>query len=255
MDYEEIERSVENIKEIIKENSIVLLNNYFNNNHIQSEDFNNLNEILIYAIENGASIEVIQLILNHRKDKNLNIHVTIDECEKVPLFVAIAYGQWEIADELIKQQADINYSYEMNNLTYNVVDYMISTNLFNTENIKYLLEKDWNNDDHWELYCRFFSLQKIDYFNTVLYHDIHHLKCIFQTGGHYRHRKEEVDLKEIVDCHLIEKCMKTGNYDYIEKIISSSHSFNYHYINYREILREAINKYLTMEKLHERNNI
>lgn len=249
-EYNEYEIIINEIKHIIINNNIIELNNYLYKNNIQSEDYNNFNEILIFCIENGISINLIQIILSRRKNKNLNIHITIDNEEKVPLFVAIGHNQFDISDVLIENNADINYCYEMNNHTYDIIDYLLKTNRINNKNLNYLLDMNCNRIN-FNLCYKLIKHFKFKCLKTHITYYALKQKYNCQTFGLYSKRDEELNLQKILEYNMVEKSIKTNDYNYIKKILSY-HSLSYHYINYKEVLISAITKHMTPENINKK---
>jgi len=131
----------EKLKEIIKQNSLFELINYISKNNILSKDFNNFDEILIYAIKSNCSIEVIKYIINQRQDKKLNFYISINDKVKVPLFTAVANNNFQLSKFLIKNKADINYKA----LENTIFDYILDSKLLITNKVLFFI---LNNDYH-----------------------------------------------------------------------------------------------------------
>jgi len=122
------EESKEKVIEIIKDNDISKLKKCFLKGNIFYCDF------LVIAIENGASIEIIEFLLNNAKIKTLNyVFSNKNDVWKTPLSLAIEHNNFKIADLLIQYGANI----------YNIP---ITTFLFNSKNIIYILSKGVNNE-------------------------------------------------------------------------------------------------------------
>lgn len=135
------------IEALIKNGDINELKNYFNINNLESKDYNNFNDILIYSIEKNASTEIIEFIMDKRYDKNLNFFKFVppstrwssDEKKKVPLFIAIGNNNFRLADFLIKNNADIGYGiekYETSVFRNLLKDYRLNKN-----NLRYLFNR------------------------------------------------------------------------------------------------------------------
>jgi ankyrin repeat protein len=134
MNYENL---VKALKENIKYNERKKLEKFCKDNNIKSEVFNNFNEILIYTIKSNAPLENIQFLLNERHDKNLNFFNNKNE---TPLLLAISENNFEIADLLIKNDADINYMAK----NYETIEYLFKNRLLNIRNLRYVLNNGYN---------------------------------------------------------------------------------------------------------------
>jgi len=136
---EELEVIKNNVIGLINKNNIYLLRKYITENNISIKDFNNENfDILIYAIEKNASLEIIQFIINQCKYESLNYNIIQDNKSKVPLYTAISRNKFKIADLLIKNNADINY------FTPNIITYLYLVYSLNPINLKYILSHGFN---------------------------------------------------------------------------------------------------------------
>ncbi|OUM70571.1 hypothetical protein PIROE2DRAFT_19457 [Piromyces sp. E2] len=139
------EEKVENIKKIITRNSLPELRYFFKENSILSEDFNNFNEILIYTIESKkASVEILEYIINARKNKDLNFTIKLDGKYKTPLFEAVKNSAFDKADILIKNNANINYKSKHNHR--NIYYYLYYNDLLTARNLRYILNNGSNID-------------------------------------------------------------------------------------------------------------
>eukprot|EP00833_Pecoramyces_ruminatium_P015202 jgi/Orpsp1_1/1189234/evm.model.d7180000070466.1 len=86
------------IQYINNNNTIEKVKNYFQKNSINSLDFNNFNNTLLYLVKNNASPEIIEFIIKNQHDKS-NIE---------PLFYLIDHENFEIATLLLNNDANIN---------------------------------------------------------------------------------------------------------------------------------------------------
>eukprot|EP00833_Pecoramyces_ruminatium_P006548 jgi/Orpsp1_1/1180580/evm.model.c7180000073966.1 len=169
--------SKDEFEEYINENKIIL-------DHINTPNF----DVLILAIKYGVSNEIIKFIINqyvlHCGTFNYGIDMVYDRIKTsntlyylTPLLMAIGMNNFEIADLLIKYNAEINYDnsnrvscYSHETFLYyeeddekkdtlllslngiNVNDtllqilpfYVIQTYFLNTKNLKYLISKEYN---------------------------------------------------------------------------------------------------------------
>lgn len=125
---------------IIKKNNKNELKNYIEENEISLNQFNSKNfDILIVAIENNSSIEIVNYIINEGKYSNLNYYIVEDFLKyKYPFFTALENNNFEIANFLLKNNADVNF------YRRDVVNHLNSKKLLNSKNLKYLLSHGFN---------------------------------------------------------------------------------------------------------------
>jgi len=152
------DKSFENIIKLIEINELKPLQNYIQDNNIQIEKFNNsFFDILIYSIESQASIQIINFIIQQCSYTDLNYtfydngilknifnfsykHHISDNGWKVPLFSAIAFDNYEIANFLIRNKADINYITEVKKSNgKNILQYLEHIYYLNSRNLNYIL--------------------------------------------------------------------------------------------------------------------
>ncbi|ORY54348.1 hypothetical protein LY90DRAFT_647355 [Neocallimastix californiae] len=118
----------------IENNSISELDDYLQEKNISLSCFHK--DILIYAIENNSSFEMIRYLLSHYPSLNF-----ISD-RRTPLTCAISHNHFDIAELLIKHGADIHYNYDSEPFGYifeNVICYTIDKNLLNKKNLKFIL--------------------------------------------------------------------------------------------------------------------
>ena len=116
------------------------MKNYINENKINLNQFNSKNfDILIIAIESNSSLEIIEFIIKQGQYKNLNYYIAEDFLKyKYPFFTALENNNFEIADFLLKNKADVNF------YRRDVVNHLNSKKLLNNKNLKYLLSHGFN---------------------------------------------------------------------------------------------------------------
>ncbi|KAG4095691.1 ankyrin repeat-containing domain protein [Neocallimastix lanati (nom. inval.)] len=137
MDFKEENKN--NIIEIIKNNNINELKKYINENDISLNELSKVDfDILIYSIENNISIDIIKYIIGQSRYKTLNFHIIDNDVFKTPLFSAIGYNNFKIADILLKNKADINYN------NYDIINNLNKHNLLNSKNLKYILNRGFS---------------------------------------------------------------------------------------------------------------
>ena len=107
---------------MIEQNDKDALTKYFTENNIQLEEINNFDwDILIYAIENDVSMEIIQFLVQKYEECNLSFNYgveldiryvdddVISSRFENPLHLAIAKNNSEVVNLLMEKGADINF--------------------------------------------------------------------------------------------------------------------------------------------------
>jgi len=163
------------VTKLIEENKLDKLKNYINNNFVilnelsynkynyyNNDDYDNDNisfDILIFSIQNNASLEILKYIISLYKDLNYSLSYINNQWNElprnrwllnvndndnnddsfkfqfnwnVPLYTAIANNKFQISDLLIEHGADINYQ-------KNIIYFLYNENHLNIENLKYIL--------------------------------------------------------------------------------------------------------------------
>jgi len=90
--------SEDQLIEIINNNTVQGVRNYFQENNISSVNFNNFNQTLLYLVKQNASSEIIEFIIENQHDKS----------NKEPLFYCIDHENFKIANILLDNDANIN---------------------------------------------------------------------------------------------------------------------------------------------------
>jgi len=120
--------------EILEKNNLSEFDNFIKENNIELKEFKTKNfDIIVYAIENDISESIIEYIIIHGKYETLNFDIIENNQFKVPLFEALKKSNFNTADILIKNNADINY------LDCNILYQLYQQNFLNNKNLKYIL--------------------------------------------------------------------------------------------------------------------
>jgi hypothetical protein len=131
------------ITDIIKRNNIMELREFMQKNDISLSDLSTESyDLLVYAIENNISDDIIRLILSHYPTLNYYFFDNEEgtEVEKSPLSSAIAEDNFKLADLLIQNKADINYKLFFNDIIKNLT----INKLLDDKNLKYILNKGFH---------------------------------------------------------------------------------------------------------------
>ncbi|KAG4094576.1 ankyrin [Neocallimastix lanati (nom. inval.)] len=138
---EEIQKE---LKLILKNNNKTELENYIIERDITikvlcSDTF----DLLIYSIENGASLEIIQFITRQEQYEELNFTIHENGKDKNPLFSAVLKNKFTLADMLLKNGADINYCIN-NKDDGDIINYLNTYGSLNNKNLKYILNHGYD---------------------------------------------------------------------------------------------------------------
>jgi len=162
------------IREIFRDNDINEFRQFIRNNNLQIKDLNNENfDILVFSIENDASINIIEYIICKCKYKTLNYIVNEypEYKRKTPLLSAIGRSNFKVANYLIEYGADINYIVnderkQILNI-YKNVKYV----LYKGMNLSFLInEFIMNNENYFLFYIFNYFIYSNDYILKFLKH-------------------------------------------------------------------------------------
>lgn len=134
----------EHLIEIFKKGDKELLENYIDNTTLELEEINDENfDILMNAIENSDSCELIQYIIDTVPYTDLNYDLPLNKEYKTPISTAISYNHFKVADFLISKGADLNYKLVNDNTksSNEILLYLYRNNFLNFDNLKYTLNK------------------------------------------------------------------------------------------------------------------
>jgi len=139
--FNDIEVKRKNIMEKVKMSDILQLKEYITKNHILITCYNNENfDILVYAIENDASVEVIKYIVMFYVSLNYTIFDKIERKYKSPLSCAISLNKFFIAKFLLESGANINYKIYASDILYK----LYNEHLLNPRNLGFILDHGYN---------------------------------------------------------------------------------------------------------------
>ncbi|OUM58266.1 hypothetical protein PIROE2DRAFT_16516 [Piromyces sp. E2] len=245
---DKLESQKDILKRIICHNSISELKKYIIDENINLKYFNNENfDLLIFAIENNANPEIIKYIIERVNYKTLNYYITENNTVKIPLFLVISKNNFEVADLLLKNKANINY------LKENIIFSLYNKKMLNRKNLKYLLNKG--------LYLSFitpkFILNLIDDFQnklleTIFLHFSFNNDFILTFLKIYKNKEplSSKQLKNIIkkekskitfDEKMYEKAEEKDNYDALKVLFNNDCSDHLLYrINMYDLLDKAV---------------
>jgi len=141
----------ENQREEIKNffNNINELKKYIEEHRIDLKALNDDEyDVLIDAIENSTSLEVIKYLIEKIDYKTFNYTIekinyktfnySIKKTTHFPLYTAIAYNKYEISNYLLKNEADINFN------NGSLLSDLLKSKKLTTKNLKYILDNGYN---------------------------------------------------------------------------------------------------------------
>jgi len=245
-----IEQRKNDILNIIKNNNIYLLRKYINDNNVNMKELNEHNfDILIYAIEKNASIEIIKFIMNQCQYESYNYIINENNKDKVPLYSAIARNKFKIADLLIKNNADINF------FNPNIIVYLYNIYFLNPMNLKYILNNGFNKKCiDYDLIFELIERKKDELLEIIFKHYIFNNNFILYLLRVYNNKEPFSDkqLEKLITIErskisvnesMYEKAIEKGNYNSIRVLFnndSSEHDVIFCRINEYDLLEKAV---------------
>jgi len=235
------------IIELIKSNNVIVLDRYLQLNNISIKEINNAEfDLLIYAIENDTSIEMLNFIMEKCHYETLNYSINQNNKLKVPLFCAIGLNKFKIAKYLLDNGANINF---MDN---SIIHLLNNLNCLNVNKLNYILNNGFNIksiDD--KLITQFITNYQSDFLDIIFKHYVFNetfiLKLLLE---HYVNRTpmSETKLQELLSKEriVIEEILyitanENNNYVALEILFSHDGSD-------ADTLIKRINKYNLLEK-------
>ncbi|KAL6591265.1 hypothetical protein U3516DRAFT_854805 [Neocallimastix sp. 'constans'] len=160
------------IKEKIKRGNLIELQNYIKSHNILMNYLNNDHfDLLKYAIDKDASIDILKFILSQYQTLNYAFHGNLYGIYESPLFWALSKNKFVIADLLLLHGADINFIIQDDD----IISKLYFNHLLNDHNLKYILNNGFSLTT--ELLITLLSKEGIDF--TKDYRD-NLLKIIFK---------------------------------------------------------------------------
>ncbi|ORX79989.1 ankyrin [Anaeromyces robustus] len=246
----------QSILEIIKNNNTIDLKKYLQLNNVILKDLNTNNfDVLINAIENNASVETIDYLLKICQYETLNYSIIENNnVKKSPLFSAIGYNNFKVANFLLERKADINF---MNN---QIIEYLYNINLLNKQNLKYILNNGFNVRDNINsnMICKLIDSLQTDIIKIIFKHIIYDNNFILSLLKCYKNkcplsdqhlnlifRKEKNKIK--IDENMYKKAKGTDNYEILNLLFNCDGSDE-------NVIKKRIDKYELLE-IAVKNNI
>jgi len=129
---------IDNLIILIKKNKPLDLEWYIKYNDIDESLIKNESfDLLIFALENNASSQIVETILSCFPKIYNNINYVFKNCS--PFVAALKTNNLKVANILLQHKADINFSNERMD---NALFYLLQNNLLNKSLLKYLLRNN-----------------------------------------------------------------------------------------------------------------
>lgn len=271
--------NIKNIITLIKSNKLEELQNFIEKNNFILQELNQDNfDILINAIENDATVEIIKYIIKQCQYKTLNYtkyykkRNTIDNNEefsiyyKVPLFSAVNKENFKIAKFLLDNNADINYTISNNGKDdITIIHYLCQPDVHNIDlnrnKLLYILQNDYHlKGIDYNLMCLFVKVYKNDLLKVIFKHFIFDNEFILNLINLQKHKislsseqlhkliileKSKIDIKEFTYKEVL-KGAKELRFKTIETFIeyeSKSPQAIFDIIRKYKIMEKAVKHY------------
>ena len=216
----------------------------------------NFKEILIHSIIKNAPLEIIEFILEKKKNINLNFEYKIGNINYVPLFSAIANNNFIIADKLIKNGANINY---YSNLNKRFIIYDIyNKNKLNEKNLKYILNKNIYKNICENLMDNLIKKNSFNLLEIILKHYKYTNSFILKCLNFYKNQVK-ITRNKFKNIIILEKEKIWIEEDFYKRINSSNEKvlprllFEYESCSDEVILKNRIIKYNLLERMIKAN--
>jgi len=178
------------IKELIRGGNIIELESYIQQNHIRLKDLNDdpierRFDLLSYAMENEASLEIIHYLLQKVPYNTLDRRVLENEKIKNHLFSAIAKNNFKLVNLfLTKYKLDINWK------NGDLIHYLYRNNFLNNRNLRYILRHGFSLRNISDFILRgFLETSNNDFLEIIFKHYIFDTTFILDLLAHYKHKE------------------------------------------------------------------
>ncbi|KAG4094604.1 ankyrin repeat-containing domain protein [Neocallimastix lanati (nom. inval.)] len=207
-----IEENKNDILQLIEKNNISLLRQFVDDNNISLKSLNSESfDILIYAIEKNASIEIIKYIMNQCKYETYNYYTLKDDSCKVPLYSAITKNKFKLSDLLIKNNADINY------FNPNAIEFLLENFSLNPKNLKYILHNGFDIDFvNTDLINTLIERKKAEFLDVIFKFYIFNNDFILNLLNMYRNKRaiSDKDFKDMLFAERNKISVDDSNYEH-----------------------------------------
>ncbi|ORX48369.1 hypothetical protein BCR36DRAFT_584289 [Piromyces finnis] len=234
------------IIQLLKDNDEKNLEKYVKDKNIKLNKLNTYDfDILMYAIENNFEDRIVECIINMKHYETLNYYTENNTKIKTPFVCAIESNKFNIADLLLRNGYDINYSFQyldmFNEMKYfDIIDYLYSTNYFKKNEfscygLMYLLnngytiknkeydismldKKDFN-EDEMEILLKFSlkdnkSTIQCSFYKKAITNDSIKLLCIlYDNDSNEKNNKVYNIYKEYRHCGRSHSSLRSRRYD------------------------------------------
>ncbi|KAG4105892.1 ankyrin [Neocallimastix lanati (nom. inval.)] len=272
------------IKKLIKKNKLTEFEGYIRESELKLEDLNGDDfDILLYSIENSASLDIVDFIIKKYQISTLN-YSFVDQNEsvrktnsygniKAPLFTAVNLENFELANLLLNYNADINYKIEdLSHETFDIISCLTSYNCLNYKKLNYILNHGFSiqniNTNLINNLINYKGEIKNDLLESIFRHYIYDNDFVLSLLHFYKNHKllsnkqlQHMIIKEklkieiknaMYDCAVKSKYHKKCDVIYILLEYDGSNPYDFFFrINQYDILNTAIktNDYYLVKKI------
>lgn len=139
---EDIDIKKRKVMKLIRKNNKSEIEAYVVNNKLPLRELNSESfDLIIYAIENNTSLEVIKCLIMLGQYNNYNYFITEGNDFKTPFTAALCQKNFEISNFLIKNGADVNFNllkYHNNNYYNDIINYLFKHDRLDKDTFEYV---------------------------------------------------------------------------------------------------------------------
>ena len=246
------------IIDFINNNNVEGLKDFINSNEFK---LNSLNiptkfDILIYAIENNASFQMVQYIMEECHYETLNYWVLNEEIgRKSPLLSSLFKNDFTLANYLLEHGATMKYQL----CYFDVIYYLDGNNKLNKDNLRYILRNGYDIKMIEPYYiCCFIERNQADFINIIFNETIFTNDIIFQLLNFYNNKTSVSDktIKDLVEGEMnkiriqkryYETAVDTDNYKAFEVLYKND------FRDHKVILDELLEIFNAYDRIHHSN--
>jgi len=248
------------VLKLIKNNDKTQLKNYVKNNRISLKRINSIHfDLLIYAIEQNVSLDVLYYIMEEGNYHIYSYSFKENGIHKVPLFIALSKNNFSIAKALQEKGAGVNVKLVISSdkkydIIYYLYDLYTMPNALNTRNLMYILNHGFKiKNIHSNCIQKMLATKDNVFLEMISYHIYKNLilKLLSlwkdRIGVSKRHLQELITKEKgqlSLTNAMYDQAFKVGNYDGVRILLehdtSNDSDIIYYYLNKYQVLEYAL---------------